>query len=667
MNIPLLNDIVIIFGLAIAVLWVCWRLKAPAVIGLLLTGVVAGPYGLGLVTAVHEVEVCAEIGVVLLLFTIGIEFSLSELLAIRKTVLLGGSLQVMLTFLAAAGAAGALGLEGNGRIFAGFTAALSSTAIVLKLLQEKAEVDSPHGRAVLGILIFQDIMVVPMLLLIPMLAGGAGASAGNWPWLLAKGAGIILLVVAAAKWVVPGLLLQVARTRNTELFLLVVVVLCFGVAWLTSLVQLSLALGAFLAGLIISESEYSHQALGNILPFKDVFTTFFFVSIGMMLDIRVFLSGPGTVLLMTLAVLTVKALLACRVALLLGYPLRTGVLTGLALCQIGEFSFILARTGLENGLLPGEMYQQWLAVIILSMALTPLLIAAGPRLAEVLLRLPWPARLVAGVIPAATGGRREWKDHLVIAGYGLNGRNLAGAARRAGIPYVIIEMNPDTVRRERGRGEPIFFGDATRPAILEQAGLAQARVAVVAINDPSATRRMIEVIRAVNPRVHLIVRTRYLQEMNPLAKLGADEVIPEEFETAMEIFTRVLTRYLIPRDEIERLVAEMRTNGYAMLRRPAPPAAGLADLRAELPGVEILPVRIGAGSFLEGKTLQELDLRKQFGATVAALRRGGEVVPNPSANRPLAAGDVLYLLGTPAELARIFELSRAASPPPSVD
>jgi len=302
MEIPLLTDVVIIFGLSIGVLFICHRLRVPAVVGFLLTGIFVGPYGLGLVKAIHDVEIFAEVGIVLLLFTIGIELSIERLLQIRKAILMGGSLQVLLTFLATLFIARQLGQAFSKSVFIGFLVTLSSTAIVLKLIQERAEVDSPHGRTTLGILIFQDIIIVPMILVTPLLAGATGNLGGSLLILLAKGIGIILLVMVSAKWVVPQLLYQIARTRNHELFLLSVVVICFGVAWLTSKAGLSLALGAFLAGLIISESEYSHQALGNILPFRDVFTSFFFVSIGMLLDIGFLFRQPGTIALIALGV-----------------------------------------------------------------------------------------------------------------------------------------------------------------------------------------------------------------------------------------------------------------------------------------------------------------------------------------------------------------------------
>ena len=651
MEIPLLKDIVILFSLSVGVLYLCHRFGIPTIVGFLVTGMVVGPYGLGLIHAMHEVEMLAEIGVVLLLFTIGIEFSLEKLLQLKKTVLIGGTLQVFITTWVAVMLAKYFGLGGftGELIFLGFLMALSSTAVVLKLLQDRAEVDSPHGRITLGILIFQDIIIVPMILLTPFLAGKSNqVNMALWP-LLVKGIFIIILVIVGARWLVPRLLYQIARTRNHELFLLSIVVICFGVAWLTAQAGLSLALGAFLAGLIISESEYSHHALGNILPFRDVFTTFFFVSIGMMLNLEFLFQQVITILLMTLAVLIIKSLIAALVTLLLGFPLRTGILVGLALGQIGEFSFILSRVGLENGLLTGDIYQQFLSVTILSMASTPFLLALAPRLAAQLGRFPLPEWITRSA--EETGSVSQLRDHLIIIGFGINGRNVARAARAAGIPYIIIEMNPETVRREQARDEPIFYGDATREPVLARARAEQARVVVVAINDPTATRRITEAVRRLNPSAHLIVRTRYVQEMQPLYELGANEVIPEEFETSVEIFTRVLAQYLIPRDTIEKLVARVRADGYQMFRSLSSTLPS-KDLKLHLPDVEISTCRIPETSPVVGKSLVELNLRQRFDVSVVAIRRNAHLFLNPDPHLRLQPEDVLILLGKPEPLNR---------------
>ena len=658
MEILLLNDIVIIFGLAITVLFVCHRLRVPAVVGFLLTGIFVGPYGFGLVKAVHEVEILAEIGVVLLLFTIGIEFSLKKLLQIRKSVLMGGSLQVLLTFLAALFIARRFDQAFGEAVFIGFLVALSSTAIVLKIMQERAEVDSPHGRTTLGILIFQDIIIVPMILVTPLLAGATGNLGESVLVLLAKGIGIILLVMVSTKWIVPQVLYQITKTRNQEIFLLSVIVICLGVAWLTSKAGLSLALGAFLAGLIVSESEYSHQALGNILPFRDVFTSFFFVSIGMLLDVGFLFQQPGTIALIALGILLLKSFIACFATVLLGLPFRTSILVGLALSQVGEFSFILSRTGIEHGLLAGNIYQIFLAFSILSMAATPSIIKLAPRAADIIVRLPLPKRLLSGFNPVSEIKVKGKKDHLIIIGFGVNGRNVARAARLSGIPYAVIEMNPETVRDEQAQGEPIYYGDSTQEVVLQHANIKDARVVVTAINDPAATRRITEIIRRLNQKVYLIVRTRYLQEMKHLYELGANEVIPEEFETSVEIFTRVLAKYLIPIDEIEALVAEIRSDGYEMFRGLFKESSSFSDLNLQLPDVEISTLRVVERSPLVGKSLAGIELRKKYGVTVLAIRRNSQILSNPKANMPFCANDVLFVLGPPDKVAEVVGLSQ---------
>ena len=656
MEIPLLNDIVIIFGLSIAVLFICHRLRVPAVVGFLLTGIFIGPYGFKLVKGVHEVEILAEVGVVLLLFTIGIEFSFKRLLQIKKSVLAGGSLQVLLTFLSAFFILRHFVHPPGEAVFIGFLVTLSSTAIVLKLIQEKAEVDSPHGRIILGILIFQDIMVVPMILVTPLLAGATGSLGGSLLILVAKGIGIILFVIIAAKWIAPQALFQIAKTRNHELFMLSVIVICLGVAWAASKAGLSLALGAFLAGLIISETEYSHQALGNILPFRDVFTTFFFISIGMMLDVGFLLEKPVSILLIVLGIFGLKAIIAGLVTILLGFPLRTGIFVGCSLGQIGEFSFILSRVGVEYGLFAGNIYQMFLSVSVLSMAATPFIIAMCPNLSNIILRLPLPKKLISGLYPVSEIKVEEKKHHLIIIGFGVNGGNLARAAKVAGIPYAIIEMNPETVRSEKAKGEPIYYGDATREAVLNYANAKEAKIVVVAINDPTATRKITEVIRSLNPEARLIVRTRYLQEMKPLYELGADEVIPEEFETSVEIFTRVLTRYLIPRDTIERLVSEVRADGYEMFRSLSKESASFSDLRLHLHDIDITAFRISQGSPLIGKTLGRINLRRRYEISVVAIRREGEILSNPGADMLVLSDDVLFLLGSSEKISEAINL-----------
>lgn len=670
MQIPLLTDILIIFAMATAVLFACHHLKIPTIVGFLLTGVLAGPHGLGLIGAVHEVEMLAEIGVVLLLFTIGLEFSMKNLWELRRSVLIGGTFQVAATLLVTFLLAYHFDQGFGKSVFLGFLVSLSSTAILLKILQERAEVDSPQGKISLAILIFQDVMAVPMMLMIPLMAGARGEVGGVFLVLLLKGLAVVALALASARWLVSPLLYQIARTRSRELFLITVVVICLAVAWLTSSIGLSLALGAFLAGLIISESEYSYQALSSLLPFRDLFTSIFFISIGMLVDIHVLLEHPAQVLIIVLGVMTLKTIIGGGAAALLGYPFRTMLLAGLGLNQIGEFSFLLSKAGTQYGLLSGNAYQIFLAVSVLTMAATPFIIAQGPRAVNFFMQFPVPLRLQTGFYPMnqrsdppeeepANGVTRM--DHLVIVGYGVNGRNVARAARNAGIPYLIVETNPVTVKKEKGRGEPIIYGDATQEAVLEHAAIHRARVMVVGIPDPVATRMVVASARSANPRLYIITRTRFLPEMKPLYDLGANEVIPEEFETSVEIFSRVLAKYLVPRDEIERFVAVVRNDGYEMLRKLSDEATSFCtdsfcDYRLYLPDAEICSFRVHEGAPIVMKSLAEVGLRKHHGVTLLSLRRDTEMISNPSAETVFFPGDICVLVGDPEKLAAVRSL-----------
>ena len=452
---------------------------------------------------------------------------------------------------------------------------------------------------------------------------------------------------------------QIAKTRNREIFLLSIIVLCFSIAWFTSRIGLSLALGAFLAGLIISESEYNYQALGKILPFRDVFTSIFFISIGMMFDIGDFVRHPLLVLSLSAGVIIVKAIIAGSIPALLGFPMRTMVLVGLSLSQVGEFSFILLQTGQDMHFLDINTYQLLLSVSIFTMIAAPFVMASGNTLVRFALKLPLPERIKAG-FPARVASMDALhrvsavsSGHLVIIGYGMCGRHVAQAAKASGIPYIILEMNPQTVRSQREKGEPIFYGDATQEAVLNHLDISKARVAVVAIPDPVATREVIETIRRLNPTIHLIVRTRFFQEMEPLLVLGANEVVPEEFETSVEIFTRVLMNYLVPQDEIEKFVAEVRSGGYQMLRSLSKKHPSLTDVKLALPDVQISTLSISPSSTAAGRTLSEIDLRKKFEVTLLAIRRGREVLSNPSGDVRLLGQDMLILLGKPENISLV--------------
>jgi len=660
-----LLDIIIIFAAAVAIIAIGNRFKIPGIVGFIVTGMVIGPYGLGLIQDVTIVDALAEIGIIFLLFAIGMQFSFRSLYEMRKIVLVGGTLQVVGTILVTMAITTVFGVPFNVGIFLGFLICHSSTVITLKIYQDRAEMESPHARATLGISIYQDIMTVPMLIALPLLAGQTSDIAGS---LLNLGITLVLLLVlvfALSVYVIPVLMTKITGTRNPEIFLLSIILVCFVVTYITSSIGLSIALGAFLAGITLSESEYFHQAFASILPFRDIFTSFFFISIGMLIDLWFLVKDPVLIAVLVLGVLALKSVIAALSTRAIGHSLRTSVLSGLALCNIGEFAFILSIPGTEYGLFtPGEE-QVFLAVTVITMSLTPLLIAAGPKTADFLCK----RRSLARFDGAAKAGIAEpvpipaLADHLVIIGYGLNGRNLARAAKTGGIPYQIIDLNPETVEKERKKGEPIFFGDATRDSILTHAGIERARILVIVINDPPSVRAITKLAREMNPRLYIIVRTRFMNEVQALTALGADEVIPEEFETSVEIFTRVLKKYLVPKTTIDNYVRDIRAKTYEMFRSSPASGAGLADLKGNLPDSDILCLAVSPDSAVAGKSLLDLNVRRAYGISILAIRRAGAIMANPDGDCILEPGDEVIIIGTPAQIARFSE-DLASSPAP---
>ncbi len=653
----IIQDAVVIFGLSIGVILLCHKVNAPAIVGFLITGVLAGPHGLGLVHAVEEVEVLAEIGVIMLLFVIGMELSFDQLSRLKKVLLVGGGGQVGLTIGATYGVGIAFGLPDAQALFIGFLVALSSTAIVLTLLQERAEIDTPHGRISLSILIFQDLIIVPMMLMVPLLAGG-GDEGSDTVWMMfAKMVGVFAAVTLLAKVVAPRLFPMVVRTRSRELFLLTTLTLCFAVGWLTSAAGLSLALGAFMAGIIVAESDYSHHALEGILPFRDVFTNLFFVSVGMLLNLSYFFAHLPLVLGITLAIFALKAFASGGAALMLGYPVGTAMLTGLALAQVGEFSFVLAGVGRGHGLLTDEEYQLFLAASVATMAATPFVIQRGRGIAARFIRFrplgPIMRRLRHRRKSTGESKVAPMNDHLIIIGFGVVGRHLARAATVIGIPYTIIEMNPDTVSDFAAKGESISYGDATRDATLNRAGILKARALVIAIADPTAARQITQTARSMNPALYIATRTRFMSEIEPLRALGADDVASEEFITSIEIFTRVMGRYLTPQHIIDRFAEEVRAEGYAMLRATDQKEAGFHTLRADLTELDVVTYTVTPHAAMDGTSLAQAGLRGDLNITVMAIRRNGDVVASPGPTERFRSGDRVYLLGRHHDLAKV--------------
>ncbi len=636
-----LRDLLMAFMAAGVVVFLFQRLRLPAVGGLLVAGMLIGPYGFSLIFDVNRVNTLAEIGVVVLLFTVGLEFSLPRLVGMSRLMLWVGLPQVL--FCLAISVAATWWHVGHlrGAIFIGLLLAMSSTAVVFKLLTDRGELTTPHGNVAAAVLLLQDLLVVVCMVGLPALAAQETEAAVLWEK-LGLGTVVVLLLLLAGRFVVPFVLFQVVRTHNRELFLMVLVLLCLGSSALTAAMGWSLALGAFLAGLALSESEYATQTLAEVLPFRDTLASLFFISVGMLLDLRFFVENLPLVSVTVLAVVALKFVAGGLPTLLANYPLRIAVLTGVTLAQVGEFSFILAERGLALELLNREQYQVFLAVAVLTIALTPLFIALGPRWADHLDRFRLLGRWRA---PSTAPGDMPYRNHVIIIGYGLNGRNLARVLRAVDIEYVVLELNPETMRLARKQGEPIFFGDCTRQAVLEHLGVHQARLMVIAISDPASSRRAVELARRLNPTLHIIVRTRYFAEVEYLRLLGANAIIPEEFETSVEIFARVLHEYEVPRNLIMDLIDRVRSDHYEVLRDVKPALAKVELPFDILEKIEVETCLIRDGAPVIGRTLAELKLRSVTGATVMAVRRGTNLILNPGADFSLQASDIVILIG----------------------
>jgi CPA2 family monovalent cation:H+ antiporter-2 len=661
-----LGDLLIIFTVSIGVVFVFHQFRFPSIAGFLVAGALIGPHGLNLIPDTSKVQVLAEIGIVLLLFTIGIEFSSVQFASARRILMVAAPIQVGGTMLLALCGALAAGLSYQQGVFWGFLLSLSSTAIVLKSLAQRGDSDSLHGHATVAILIFQDVAMVPMMLVTPILATQDTSAAGAVLMTLLKALGVVTLIFAAAWYLVPRLLQHIVRSRSRELFLLTIIVLCLGIAWLTSLGGLSLALGAFIAGLVIAESEYSHQALAEVLPFRDSFNSLFFVSIGVLMDWHIVLEYPFVVMGMSAAIIIGKFITGTGAVLTAGAAPRAAILAGVALAQVGEFSFILAQEGLQAGLLAEKAYQLFLAVSVLTMTITPFLMQWSPHLArrvEAIQRLRhwFPNRTVAHQAHVESQ-QLKIKDHVIIVGYGLNGRNLARVLGETEIPYLALDLDGDTVRRESKHGVPIYYGDGTNPNVLRHMKIDDAKVLVLAISDPFAARRAVQVTKSLNPHVRVVVRTRYLRELEELHQLGADDVVPEEFETSIEIFALVLRTYNLPPEFVTRKAEQVRREGYALLRRSDMPELAHHLRGGTLTDVEVETCRVDDDSPAIGKSLAELSIRPRTGASVIAWTRNQVTQSNPSDKVRLEGGDVLTLLGSRDQIRRAMALLTEALP-----
>lgn len=669
-SLPFLNEIVVLFLVSVIIAYLCYKIKLVPIVGFLIAGVLIGPNALALVQDQELVDMLAEIGIILLLFTIGIEFSLEKLARIRSAIFIGGGLQVLFTVASVVGIFLLLTVDWKIGVYTGFLVALSSTAIILGLLSEQNKTDTPVGRLSLAVLIFQDFAIIAMVLLVPLLSGESSTTSDI---LIVLGKAILLIaaIIFLARKLVPWILEKVAQTRRQELFLLTVMAICFGTAALTNLADVSLALGAFLAGLVVSESHYSDHALSEILPLKTIFNAVFFVSVGMLLDVTFVFEYPLLLLGIVIGVLILKFVLSTVSLLVLGYPIRVAAASGIVLSQIGEFSFVLERAGRKVGLEPGGFgevgSQMFIAVSVVLMLLTPLFLSISPKVGELLSKTPLKKFGEKKNNKSESKVDLSLEDHVILIGYGPAGRNLARIFSETDIPFIVIEMNPKSVHEMHEKGMNAMYGDATRSHILEHAHIQKAKLCVIAINEPDANPRIIKLAKYLNPTIQIIVRTRYLAQAESMKLAGADTVVPEEMETTVRLFSSVLSAYMIPDEEIQQHIRELRAEDYQIMKGSIQEAHLMVLQGLDEVGLHTRAVIVRTGSKAAGKTLAELKLRNTYEITVLTIQRGSENVGNPAGDFKLESGDRLVMVGLATKFAEAAEIFREGKLPLEIE
>jgi CPA2 family monovalent cation:H+ antiporter-2 len=642
-----LRDLVVVFGCAAAVVYISQRLKQSPIVGFIITGAIIGPYGLSLIHDVESVGTLATVGLMILLFSLGLEFSLKRLMETRVAVLVTGPLQMLITVAIVMPIACLFGASIRTAAVYGILIGLSSTAIFMKMLAEGGAVNSMHGRIGLGISIFQDLCTIPLMIAIPLMAsekalwGAIGTS-------IAKAVLLIAVVVILARYIFPFILRGILQTRSKELFLMASIFLFLGIAWVSAGVGISLALGSFLAGLVLSESEYGHHIFAEVRPFRDGLNSLFFISLGMLVNPGFIAGKVGLILGITAAIVVGKTIFTTLAVIASRIPLQTALLCALALAQIGEFSFILLQSAAGVGIVGNGPYQIILACSVVSMAIAPVVFGLSRNLIMRYAR-NWNPKIVHR--PSSEKELSEFdrlNDHVIICGFGLGGRNIASALKANQIPYVIIDLNEQRVSESRKEGEPVIFGDCTNTHILEIAGIKRSRVIVFVISDPLSTRLAIEAVRQMSRDIVVLTRTKYVADMDVLWDQGSTEVIAEEFEASLELMTRILRVYNAPRSMVAAEIKSIRDQRFGIFR----------ERRTTVPRIRLsndLDVftetwQAPANYSWHGTTIVETRLRTETGAMVLGIIRENQTLNNPESSEPIYSGDRIVLSGTKEQL-----------------
>jgi CPA2 family monovalent cation:H+ antiporter-2 len=643
----ILEEVLVLFALAIVLVVISRRLHLPPILGYLAVGLLAGPYGFGWLAFDEATLFLAELGIVFLLFTIGLEFSLPLLMAMRRDLLGVGGLQVAGGTLAGLAIAMSFGEPWQKALILGAATAMSSTAIVLKQLAEQLELSARHGRLSVGILLFQDLAAIPFLILIPILAAGGGDLAAPLTTALVKGVAVFLLIIIVGRRVLPKALHFSATTESAEVFTLAALFIALATAWITSLFGLSLALGAFLAGMLLGETPYRHQIETDVRPFRDLLMGLFFVAVGMELDLGLLPQTWLETLVLIVGIVLGKGLLIALLVRAIGHEPLVALRTGITLGHGGEFGIALLALALAQGLLDHRAVQPVLAAMIISMLVAAVLVRHNAGIA----RGVSPRGFLRGRV-VATSSLREGTEgldqHVIVAGFGRLGQNVAALLKQLEVPYVALDLQPEVVNEARDAGEPVYYGDAAHRANLGAAGVNRARALVIGFDEPSAVRRTLRAARNSNPDLYILVRARDDRDLDSLLEAGADQVIPEPLEGSMSVASHLLRRLDFADDDIERLIDRVRENRYCDLRRFFHGVGTASDSGFQ---TRLHTVALPIHAWAVGRRLDALGLDEP-GVSVLAIRRRGVRGDQPLAETQLMQGDLLVLEGTPQALER---------------
>ena len=634
----------IILITAVIVLLIFNKLKLPTMIGLFITGIVLGH----VVNDTSLISTLSELGVIFLLFIIGLEFSAEKFSTIKRYALIGGILQVIITTSLITLLGFALNLSWNNALFLGFLVAFSSTAIVMKVMQQRHITHSVQGRVTLGILIFQDIAVIVVILLTPIL-GGESVEVHLLPQLIVKAVGLGLIIFAGAKWFIPLALRDAARTKNRDLFLLLTLFICMGTTFATSLIGIGPELGAFIAGLLISNTEYSHQTLGYIQPFQDVFMSLFFISIGLMVNLHLFLANIGIIVLLTIIIVMINFSATFITGMALKLPTKISVSIAILLSQIGEFSFVLAKEGMSYGLMTNEFFSIFLGVSILTMSLTPFLEKATPQIVKLFHRMPhFQVDDELKTLPEELEAEPEVEDHVILVGLGRNGKHIAKACRQFHIPIRIVDMNPTIVENQQALGLPIIYGKASNESVLKELNITSAQCIVISASTYEETMKTIDAAKRLNPDIHVIVRTRYLKSIDEVIEAGADEVIPKEFETSIMMFTRIMDYYNKDVDEITDAVNDLRSNNYDAFRTVTSEDIS-TYLNYKYTDLEIDSLRVSENAHIDDFPFEENNLK------VTGVVRGEDTFTDVKSDFKFLEDDLILFIGHRENINKFFD------------